>query len=427
MVNRQNLPGGIAWNTGTKLSPLAVPVQNCGTENNPRCPPTSYYLLNLIYKIERKRRENVHGNNGPEPAMNQTAATTVLIDLPDPITGPSAWRGEDLQDHPQTWTDPLEATFITALSDLADRYLARNRPLSDMARDDMDHPALRTRVSAWQATLMHGRGFVLARGLPVDDWGITKTATAWYGLGLLMGTPRSQNAQGHLLGHVRDLGLSTDDPKVRIYQTTERQTFHTDSCDVVGLVCLKTAREGGESAIVSSMQIYNEMHRQDPELLRALFNTFPTDRRGEIPPGKRAWFDIPVFNHHAGHLSVIYARRYITSAARLEGPRRLSDLELAALDRFDALANDPAMHLKMEFMPGDMQFVHNHTILHDRLAYQDWPEPERKRHLLRLWLAIPGARPLPDVYAERYGSTAIGDRGGILVDGTRLTVPLEAV
>lgn len=365
----------------------------------------------------------MRGFHHREKTMNETAT----LALPEPITGASAWRGADLQPHPESWIDLLDKPFVTALSERVDDFLASGKPLAGMERSDLDHPVLTARTSDWCDTLLSGRGFVLARGLPIHDWDMQKTAAVWYGLGLLMGVPRSQNAQGHLLGHVRDLGLSTDDPKVRIYQTTERQTFHTDSCDVVGLLCLRTSRTGGESAIVSSMQIYNEMHRDCPELLRALFSSFPTDRRGEIPPGKKAWFDIPVFNHHAGYLSVIYARRYITSSARLEGPRRLSDLEVAALDRFDALANDAAMHLKMEFRPGDIQFVHNHTILHDRLAYEDWPEPERKRHLLRLWLAIPGARPLPDVYAERYGSTTIGDRGGILVDGTQLTVPLEPV
>lgn len=350
-----------------------------------------------------------------------------MADLPSPVTGPSAWRGEALQDQEAAWTDPLDACFIEALDSAVRQFLRSDQPIAAMTAADMDHPALQARADSWRQTLLHGRGFVLARGLPTDSWDMEQTAAAWYGLGLLLGTPRSQNARGHLLGHVRDLGLSTDDPKVRIYQTTERQTFHTDSCDVVGLLCLKTARTGGESAIVSSMQIYNEMHARCPDLLAALFSSFPTDRRGEIPAGKKAWFDIPVFNHHAGHLSVIYARRYIMSSARLDGPRRLTDREVAALDMFDELANDPALNLKMTFRPGDIQLVHNHTILHDRLAYQDWPEAVRKRHLLRLWLAIPGARPLPEVYAERYGSITIGDRGGIVVDGTRLKVPLEAV
>ncbi len=355
------------------------------------------------------------------------STTLTATQLPPPVTGPSAWRGSDLQDREATWVDQLEPAFVTALVETVQRFLDRGQPISTMTATDMGHPLLRARAADWCRTLLHGRGFVLARGLPTADWDMQLTAAAWYGLGLLLGTPRSQNAQGHLLGHVRDLGLSTDDPKVRIYQTTERQTFHTDSCDVVGLLCLKTARTGGESAIVSSMRIYNEMHARCPELLACLFNSFPTDRRGEIPPGKKAWFDIPVFNHHRGHLSAIYARRYITSSARLDGPRKLTTREVEALDMFDELANDPALHLKMVFRPGDIQLVHNHTILHDRLAYRDWPDPAEKRHLLRLWLAIPGARPLPEVYAERYGSITIGDRGGIVVDGTRLVVPLEPV
>ncbi len=375
-----------------------------------------------------KSDDSKHPGTDMNSVMPAGMPAEMTVDrLPPPVTGAAAWHGSEMQGREADWVDHLDSGFTDALTQAVQRYLQRGQPIPAMTANDMDHPILRHRATAWTQTLLHGHGFVLARGLPTDDWDMQQTAAAWYGLGLLLGTPRSQNAQGHLLGHVRDLGLSTDDPKVRIYQTTERQTFHTDSCDVVGLLCLKTARTGGESAIVSSMRIYNEMHARCPDLLAALFNSFPTDRRGEIPAGRNAWFDIPVFNHHLGYLSVIYARRYITSAARLDGPRRLTDREIAALDMFDELANDPALHLKMVFRPGDIQLVHNHTILHDRLAYQDWPEAERKRHLLRLWLAIPGARPLPDAYAERYGSTTIGDRGGIMVEGTRPVVPLEPV
>ncbi len=95
------------------------------------------------------------------------------------------------------------------------------------------------------------------------------------------------------------------------------------------------------------------------------------------------------------------------------------------MDLIDELANDPQINLQMQFEPGDMQWVHNHTMLHDRTAYEDWDEPEKKRHLLRLWLAAPNARPLPPIYADRWGSVTIGDRGGIIVPGTRLNAPLE--
>lgn len=355
--------------------------------------------------------------------MSLTASETVGH-LPAPPDGPSVWTGPQMRDRTD-WITHLDSDFIARLGDRVDGFLSRKEPLDRLTRQDLADPVLEKAVSAWSRELLQGRGFLLLRGMPVDAWSHEKIAAAYYGLGLLMGVPRSQNGKGHLLGHVRDLGLSTDDPKVRIYQTTERQTFHTDSVDVVGLLCLKTAKRGGESAIVSSMAIYDRMYRECPDLLAELFHAFPTDRRGEIPPGKKRFFEIPVFNHHAGHLSAIYARRYITSAQKFEEARRLTAREIEALDRFDALAEDPEMHLTMEFRPGDMQFLHNHTILHDRLSYEDWPEPERKRHLLRLWLAMPGARPLPEIYAERYGAVTIGDRGGIVVEGTQLTVPLQ--
>jgi hypothetical protein len=162
-------------------------------------------------------------------------------------------------------------------------------------------------------------------------------------------------------------------------------------------------------------------------LLPALFEPFATDRRGEVPDGMQPWFDIPVFNWHAGRLSCVYVRQYIESAQRnFPDARRLSADQIAAMDLMDALANDPAIHLSMAFEAGDMQFLHNHQILHSRTDFENWPEPERHRHLLRLWLAPMSARPLPDVFAPRYGSVTPGERGGIVVRGTRRTVVLEA-
>jgi hypothetical protein len=169
------------------------------------------------------------------------------------------------------------------------------------------------------------------------------------------------------------------------------------------------------------------MATRRPDLVARLFRPFPTDRRGEVPAGKKPFFEIPVYNDYAGHLSVLYSRTYINSGQRFPEARRLEPEDIEALDLFDQLANDADLRLDMQLQPGDMQFVHNHTILHDRTAFEDWPEPEKKRHLLRLWLAAPGARPLPPVYAERYGSVTVGDRGGIICPGARLHAPLEPV
>jgi hypothetical protein len=162
-------------------------------------------------------------------------------------------------------------------------------------------------------------------------------------------------------------------------------------------------------------------------LLERLFLPFAMDRRGEVPTGARPFTETPVLSAHDGLLSVLYGRRYIDSAQRFPEARRLTDEDVAALNRFDDLTNNPKLRLDMAFEPGDIQLLHNHTILHDRTAYEDWPEPEHKRHLLRLWLAPLDARPLPPSFAERFDGITIGDRGGIRCAGARPHAPLEPV
>jgi hypothetical protein len=343
------------------------------------------------------------------------------------IAGPSAWFGADLAKRPDEWIHQLSTAELAEIATASARVQSRGLDIADIRRVDFPLPTLGPTLDQLRNEVLNGRGFVLIRGLPVQGQPIVVSATAYWGIGTYIGNARSQNAKGHVLGHVRDLGLSSKDPNVRVYQTTERQNFHTDSCDIVALLCLKTAKSGGLSSLTSSMSIYNVMAARRPDLAQRLFQPMPTDRRGEVPEGKRPWFETPIFNDHQGLLSAIYAPHYVRSSQRFPDAPRLSAEDLAALDYFDRLAEDAELRLDMEFRPGDMQFVHNHTVLHDRTAFEDWPEPERKRHLLRLWLAAPGARPLPPAYAERYGSVAIGDRGGIICKGTRLHAPLEPV
>jgi hypothetical protein len=349
------------------------------------------------------------------------------FDLPPQQTGAAAWYGPEMAKRTD-WLMALSPAEIDEIEIAARTLAARGADIAAISASDFPLPTLAARLKARvEAEVLNGRGFLLLRGLPVGRWTMREAATAFYGLGVHLGSPRSQNAKGHVLGHVRDLGLDVKDPNVRIYQTHERQTYHTDSCDIVGLLCLKTARSGGLSALVSSTTIFNEMRRRRPDLLRLLFEPIATDRRGEVPSGQKPYFEIPVFNWHRGFLSAIYQRQYIDSAQRFADAPRLGPRQIEALDMFDALANDPALHLFMEFKPGDVQLVHNHTLLHDRTAFVDWPEPERRRHLLRLWLAASGARPLPEIFAQRYGSVTVGDRGGIIVHGTTLHAPLEAM
>lgn len=325
---------------------------------------------------------------------------------------------------PDLWLHELDPRDIDELAGAAEHFLGLSRDIGDIDRASFALGSFANRLGALRDKLLHGVGFELMRGLPVDRWSTETVAAVFCGIGAHLGCARSQNAEGHILGHVKDVGANAGDVNTRIYLTNERQTFHTDSADVVGLLCLRNARKGGDSLLVSAETIYNRMLDERPDLLPCLFDDIATDRRGEVPPGADPFFRIPVFSWHRGKLTVMYQRQYIESAQRFANAPRLTDRHREAFDCFDQLANDPDLHLKMRLEPGDVQFVYNHAMLHDRTAFEDWPDVRRRRHLLRLWLSIHGDRPLPDCFRQRYGSIEIGNRGGILTDRTTLHAPL---
>lgn len=336
-----------------------------------------------------------------------------------PLTGPDVWRGAELAATPARWLQRFTADQLGALDDAADRLVGTGWPpppgadLDAIAGRHVEAPAIAALVAALTGELLFGRGFVVLRGLPVDGDPARVAARLWV-LGRHLGRPVTQNARGHLLGHVRDLGYDAADPATRLYQTNQRQGFHTDSADVVALLCLRTARSGGRSSLASAAAAFNAVLARAPDLAGALFAPVATDHRGEEPPGTPPWFEIPVLSFLDDRLTVIYQRRYIESAQRFAGAPRLDDRQRAALDAFDAALDDPELHLEMDLEPGDVQFVHNHQLLHDRTAFVDDPDPARRRHLLRLWLCPPVGRRLPPAFAQRYGSIEIGRRGGVV-------------
>jgi alpha-ketoglutarate-dependent taurine dioxygenase len=339
-----------------------------------------------------------------------------MIPLPGrPLEGPAVWRGSDLS-KARTWLRRFSLRELDRLR--ADLDGVRHKEFRELARDDFGPAELFDEI---RNEVLYGRGFVLLRGIDPTEFSIEDTARLFWGLGLRFGRLLPQNAKGHMLGHVKDLGFRSDDPIVRLYQTNERQHYHTDSCDIVALLCLRKARRGGLSSLASTWTAHNEMLRRRPDLARVLFEPIWTDHRGEHPPGAKPWFSIPVFNWHRERLLGMYQRRYIESAQRFPGVPRLSGAQKEALDLFDEILEEIA--IQMDFEPGDLQFVHNHQILHDRTAFED--DPERPRHLLRLWLAPEKAWELPAIYAERYGTLEAGNRGGMRIPGLEPTVSLR--
>ena len=348
-------------------------------------------------------------------------ATPDLPEVTESVWTASTFDGKD------SWSRVFTDTEIEVLEKAAQSLCLGDKDDTNISLAAVDAAVLalpRSFIEGLHAlrdnTLLKGQGFFVLRGLPTAAWGDRKSAAAFLLLSKVLGNLRQQNGAGHVLGHVTDLGLSSSDPSVRVYQTHERQTFHTDSCDVVALLCLRPAKQGGDSFLVSAGAIYNALRARSPHLLRALLKPLATDRRGEIPARQLPFFNIPVFPYHCGHLNVIYQRQYIDSAQRFEQAGRLDPTTLAALDAFDALCNSEEFQVKMRLEPGDVQLVHNHALLHDRSAFVDFEDPALKRHLLRAWIApCPPApvRPLPEVYAQRFGSVTPGERGGVHLEG----------
>lgn len=348
-----------------------------------------------------------------------------LSTLPSMIDAPSAWLGKELAARPELWLYQLTHSDIADLENAAKHFLSLGVDIGEITKETFPLQSFTTHIDKLSHIILKGHGFEVLRGLPVAGYTQEFAATIFCGLGAHLGSSRSQNAKGHILGHVRDIGADASDPNSRIYQTCARQSFHTDSADLVGLLCIQDAKEGGESLLVSAESIYNRMKSERPDLLALLFDPVATDRRGEVPEGEKPFMEIPVLSWYQGFLTVFYQRQYINSATRFDEAMKLTPQHVEALDYFDSLANDPDLGLAMRLVPGDMQFVYNHSQLHDRTGFLDWPDQSQRRHLMRLWLSLEGDRPLPEYFKQRYGSIEIGNRGGIITGATKLHAPLD--
>ncbi|WP_353432919.1 TauD/TfdA family dioxygenase [Polynucleobacter sp. MWH-UH23A] len=345
--------------------------------------------------------------------------------MPKSIIGPAAWYGHDLQKD-SSWIVQWTPAEIDELIGAGKHFLSLGKPLEQILPIDFPLPSIAKKIKSFSNELMFGRGFLLIRGLPVDKLELKLSAAIYLGLGSHIGSLRSSNAKGHLLGHVKDQGVDIKNKDVRFYQTNKKLDFHTDSADLVALLCLQKAKSGGESYIASSISLYNEVAKRRPDLVEALFMPYPTDRRGEIPVGFDPWYNMPIFTWYEDQLTCTYIRQYIDSA-QINFPEapRLTREQIEVMDLMDDILAEGKVVLSMAFEPGDIQILSNHQILHSRSDFENWPEPERHRHLLRLWIAPENARPLPDYYIPRWGATTKGDRGGIIVPGTQLSVELN--
>ena len=334
-----------------------------------------------------------------------------------PAIDPADWTGAELNARTD-WRFEATAAETAHLVDMARSAAARldgdpNR-LLETARSDFDLGRFAERVEAMLDRLRHGPGIALYRGLPMDELSPIEAAAVYWAMGLHMGTIRSNNPEGDMIGHVLDAGREYGHPQHRGYQTAATMDYHCDQTDAVALLCIHTAKSGGLSKIASTVRLYNEVLQQRPDLLDALTRPFCWTKHGEMSAGETPYFESPVFNFQDGRLSTAFGPQHIMKGHALPEAPDMTPRQREAIDFVSALAEEH--HADMEFRRGDIQILNNYTAIHTRTEFEDWPEPERKRVLWRLWLSIPDFRP-PTPYSTQWSR-------GVSPEGTRQQIRL---
>ena len=299
-----------------------------------------------------------------------------------PLVHPSVWKGEQLREHPE-WSAPFGSLSAEEI---------RER-------------------------LENGPGALLLRGFPVEQHDKDSAREAFREWNGSLGTLLSQNEKGDTVFDVSDAGFGKDDPRTRGPNTNRKLSFHTDRCDVISFLCWKQALSGGENQLVSSMHLYNEIANRRPDLLPVFEESYPYKRHSVDLGNPKQYCEQPIFSFAENSFACSFLRVLIDRAHSDPELPDLSEPQLEAMDLLEEIADEPgqAYHFRQE--PGDVLLLNNWVTLHRRSAFEDSEDPDEKRCLFRIWLAMPNSRPLDSRFAANFGATGAGEvRGGFPVE-----------
>ena len=322
------------------------------------------------------------------------------------VAGASVWKGEQIGTR-KDWIYPVTQTEVDEIDSALAKAKSRGISLFDVGADDFPLPTLAPRLAAIREEVAEGRGFALLRGLPIERYSIDDARLLFWGIASHLGLAEGQDGAGNLMHQVTDTGKRVEgDNSTRGYETNNELLFHNDGGDAFALLCMRTAASGGSSKLMSVGALFNEILRRRPDLARVAQQPFHFDSRTQNAAGIKVQV-VPIFTWHAGRLNVLHKRRYIETAQRFPEVPRLTTQQWELLDMIDAICNDPAWQLSFDMQAGDIQIGNNFSVLHSRTTYQDHPEADRRRLLLRIWMTLPNGRPLPEVYAatREFGQT----------------------
>ena len=327
-----------------------------------------------------------------------------------PISSPAAWYGAELgrQDR---WIRTLTPGALDELDRATRQVMERGIPLYEATKADFPLGQAAEQLAAVSREVETGIGFVLLRGIDGLRYSKDQLRQMYWGMSLYLGTAIPFAQQASKFDDVRNFGDKPGTNFSRGNRTNAELMFHTDTADITGLMCMRTARSGGISKIASSITIHNEMLKRRPELLELLFEPYHSSRNTEERPGEPRYYTMPVFGMKDGWFASHISRRLVRAAQEFPEVPRIGPEQLEAIDFHAAIAEETCLHFAMQ--PGDIEWFTNHTLLHSRTEFADGNTEEQTRHLLRIWLSTPNSRPLPDSFKTLYGRTGRGEiRGG---------------
>ena len=338
-----------------------------------------------------------------------TSMTEAIVRTP--VEGRGAWTGPELA-RSEEWLVPLSDEHRDELRSIAAEAKARGIGLAEIGPDTFPLRAMAPVVEALEREIEGGLGLVVLRGLDLSDLSADEAGLMYFVIGAALGRPIQQNAQGHLLGHIQDTGRDImKDPSVRGYQTRIALPFHTDtSTDLLGLLCYRRAKSGGMSSLAPLLTIYNRVLEEAPELVDTLYERFHYDLREEQHPDGGNFYSRAAASVCDGKLSLRHNSGYAKTAQRHPECPRLTEEQTQVLDLIDRLSFDPGIRFDVQLEEGDMLFLNNYQVMHARTEFEDHEEPERKRHLMRLWLHLHRGRPLQPDFDNRGGIVATADQ-----------------
>ena len=311
------------------------------------------------------------------------------------------WTAADVGDE-NVWTERFTAQELGELDASLRHAQQHSDDVLELTKDDFPLPHLSVRLKEIERELIEGRGFVRLRGIDRSAYSQDEMELLYWGIGAHLGLPWAQNKHGHVLGDVTDQSKAANDRTARGNELGGvALPFHCDGSDLVGLMCLENGMSGGLSAVANSVVIHNRLVRERPDLAEVLYEPFPYDFRGEQPEGGRAYYELPVFTEWDDRLFVRCIPPYIWASQLHDDAPRLTPLQREALQAVVTMADDPANHVLMELLPGDIQFINNYHVLHGRTAYEDDRDGGRVRHLKRLWLETEVLTSRPPIFANR--------------------------